>query len=452
MLVLVGILICAVLLSAVLLYGCVECMRRGSLKPSPNSTRHRSGSSASSPTLELNQMNQESSHFARSFMLTLIEHLFGEQSRHSTLNCGILLVPEQRPVEHLLRVLKIDDSRTCKAPVTHKLLDHYGSAPIGCSRKRKYLVMQSGYIHAHDVNASDLPEGGEGMVTLARRHGFVVIDCARKRTTGDTQRWYLRTCVMGTRVRSAEQFVSGLEQYGIAIQLGVAEDERTRTWRVRESMRLDSSFNRVDSAHDTYEESSALVRAVEHLQMHAEDVGATIVVIPADKDMSDYKAYVRSYLPVSIEVNGGTLLSIFKHSSPLHDGPIFVRGDRIIAVKAFFRLTGDSDTVSIGHGTRHASVKEFSKHAFEHRTIVLVLSEEDGRLRSCVDGVLHKISTDNIGKLVAEQQHCRNDSRRKPTAITDVCVHRGANMLELQSTTSTDSKLSTKWWSPGCGI
>ena len=127
----VGILSCAMLLSAVLLYGCIECMRRGS----PNVSSDRIGhTAAATPILELNQMNQESSHFSCFFMLTLIEHLFGEQSRHSTLNCGILLVPEQRPVEHLLRALKIDTSRVCKAPVTHERLCHYGSAPIGCLR------------------------------------------------------------------------------------------------------------------------------------------------------------------------------------------------------------------------------------------------------------------------------------------------------------------------------
>merc|ERR1719295_76537 len=151
-----------------------------------------------------------------------------------------------------------------------------------------------------------------------------------------------------------------------------------------------------------------------------------------------------------MEVSGGTLLSIFAHESPLHDGAIFVRGNRIIAVKAFFRLTGKSNTVSIGHGTRHASAKEFSKHAFKHRTIVLVLSEEDGQLRSCVNGQLHKISTENIGKLVAEQQHRRNgrngqknNTKQKPVISTDVCAHKGGNMLELPSCTGTPATAMT---------
>jgi len=447
--VLVAVLMSSMLLSAVLLYGCLECLRRLSgSKPSSMSVGKFKANGS--------EVNQESSHFARKFMLTLITHLFGSQSKHDALNCGILLVPEERSIDSLLRALKIEESRQCKVPVTHQFLRHYGgAASISVAGKftGKFLIVQSGYIYAHEVSASDY---SADMMSVARSHGCVLIDCARKRTRGDTSRWYLHVRVMGERVRTAADFVSQLKKNGIAVEFGVADEERTRTWRARESMRLDSSFNR--AAHNTNEESTVLAQAIAYLEMqrtateHAEDVGATIVVIPTDKKLSDYGAYLRQYLPVSMEVNGGTLLSIFAHMSPLHDGAIFVRGDRIIAVKAFFRLTGDSDSVSIGHGTRHASAKEFSKHAFKHRTFVLVLSEEDGLLRSAVNGKLLKMSTDNIGRLVAEQQLRHRDGRpgrpnNSKTKVTkkemqgrpEIIVRAGnhGKQLELPSTTTT---------------
>jgi len=416
MFVLVGVLMSSMLLSAVLLYGCLECVRCVSPSDDRTSTNLRQAhaqSPSGSQALELNQLNQESTHFARSFMLTLITHLYGKQNKQNALNCGILLVPADEPIEPLLRALNIDTARQCKVPVTHEFLRHYGNMYGNAAGSSAYLVVQSGYIYAREVYATDLVSSGstKDMLALARRKKFVVIDCARKSTrSGD--RWYLRISVMSERTTSAERFVSELKQHGINVNLGESDDERTRTWRARDSMRLDSSFNRAAENQEMLTEAVRQLTLQRTAAEHAEDVGATIVVIPADKSMADYKAFVRQSLPVSMEVSGGSLLSIFGHQSPLHDGAIFVRGDRIIAVKAFFRLTGDSDSVSIGHGTRHASAKEFSKHSFKHRTIVLVLSEEDGLLRSCVDGVLHKLSIDNIGSVLAEQQHRRKRPQR----------------------------------------
>merc|ERR1712013_61721 len=180
-----------------------------------------------------------------------------------------------------------------------------------------------------------------------------------------------------------------------------------------DSMRLET-----DEFEDLSTDSSTLAAAVRGLR--GESVGATIVVIPSDKTMADYSAYLLQSVPVSLEVCAGSLTRIFDHDSTLHDGAIFVRNDRIIAAKAFFKLTGDTlrNSVSIGFGTRHASAKEFSQRAFQHRPTVLVLSEEDGQLRSCVDGKLRRISVENIDGIIAEQQN-RGDGDRTTDNIDD---------------------------------
>eukprot|EP01084_Bolivina_argentea_P145143 254481_1 len=139
---------------------------------------------------------------------------------------------------------------------------------------------------------------------------------------------------------------------------------------------------------------------------HPEMVGATIVVIPNNNTLSDFKRYLRQYLMVSMPISDSSLYCIFSHNSVLHDGAIFVRGNRIIAVKAFFRITGQyKNQPSIGHGTRHASAQEFSKHARRHKPITFVLSEEDGLIRSCIAGEIKKINYKFIPRLLIEHHH-----------------------------------------------
>lgn len=56
---------------------------------------------------------------------------------------------------------------------------------------------------------------------------------------------------------------------------------------------------------------------------------------------------------------------------------------------------------------QHASAAEFSRHAKAHRPLTFVLSEEDGKVRSIIDGEMRKIECDDISKLICQHHYSK---------------------------------------------
>ena len=249
---------------------------------------------------------------------------------------------------------------------------------------------------------------------LGKKNEFIIID-SKKHITQKSQKSYYRVYVNSSRVKSADQFCEVLKTLNVDINL--KNDDTTTTYKLRESLEFSSSFFKNEAEGVA---ATALANSMKYLQEkrndreHPEDVGATVVVIPYNKSLKDYKKYLRQFLTVSMEVNDSALFGIFCHESELHDGAIFVRGNRIIAVKAFFRMTGlYKNKPSIGHGTRHASAQEFSKNCAADTPLTFVLSEEDGLIRSCIAGEIKKIDWKNIPKLILQTHLIHKRNRKK---------------------------------------
>jgi uncharacterized protein (TIGR00159 family) len=76
------------------------------------------------------------------------------------------------------------------------------------------------------------------------------------------------------------------------------------------------------------------------------------------------------------------LLSIFYPHSPLHDGAVIVRGDRIVAAGCFLPL---AETIETGHqfGTRHRAAIGITEKS---DALSIVVSEERGEVSICNKG------------------------------------------------------------------
>ena len=77
--------------------------------------------------------------------------------------------------------------------------------------------------------------------------------------------------------------------------------------------------------------------------------------------------------------------SIFIPQSPLHDGGVVIRGDRIQYASCIFPLTRRID-VNRTLGTRHRAAIGLSE---ETDAIVVIVSEETGDISYCHDGALY---------------------------------------------------------------
>ena len=81
------------------------------------------------------------------------------------------------------------------------------------------------------------------------------------------------------------------------------------------------------------------------------------------------------------------LINIFEHNTPLHDGAIIVRGDRIVSATCYLPLT-DNMGISKELGTRHRAAVGMSEVS---DALIVVVSEETGAVSVAQGGQISGI-------------------------------------------------------------
>ena len=114
----------------------------------------------------------------------------------------------------------------------------------------------------------------------------------------------------------------------------------------------------------------------------ARRLGALIVV----ERGGDLEDFVKQGTPVDATLSRELLLALFQHASPLHDGAVVVRGNRLAAAGVFLPLTTQDD-VDPDLGTRHRAALGLTE---EVDAVVLVVSEERGEISLVVDGRIRR--------------------------------------------------------------
>ncbi len=69
------------------------------------------------------------------------------------------------------------------------------------------------------------------------------------------------------------------------------------------------------------------------------------------------------------------LMNIFEHNTPLHDGAIIIRGDRIVSATCYLPLS-DNMGLSKELGTRHRAAVGMSEVS---DALIIIMSEENGK-------------------------------------------------------------------------
>lgn len=113
-------------------------------------------------------------------------------------------------------------------------------------------------------------------------------------------------------------------------------------------------------------------------------IGA-IIVIERNAALDDY---IESGSKVDALVTAEMLLSLFAPRSPLHDGAVIIKGDRIAAASCFLPL---SERVLFDRrmGTRHRAGLGITEQT---DALALIVSEETGAIAIARDGVLEEQS------------------------------------------------------------
>ena len=110
--------------------------------------------------------------------------------------------------------------------------------------------------------------------------------------------------------------------------------------------------------------------------------GALIVV----EQVIQLTEYEMTGIELDCKVSSQVLINIFEHNTPLHDGAVIIRGNRIVSATCYLPLT---DSMDIGKelGTRHRAAVGISEVS---DSLTIIVSEETGAVSLAKDGRLYK--------------------------------------------------------------
>lgn len=132
--------------------------------------------------------------------------------------------------------------------------------------------------------------------------------------------------------------------------------------------------------------------------------GALIVI----EDEILLSEFVRTGIDVDAILTSQLLINIFEKNTPLHDGAVIVRGDRVVSATCYLPLS-DSMSLSKDLGTRHRAAVGVSEVS---DSLTIVVSEETGRVSAALRGeIYHDVDADFLReKLRYLQNHNQEET------------------------------------------
>lgn len=167
-----------------------------------------------------------------------------------------------------------------------------------------------------------------------------------------------------------------------------------------------ASFDSQKGKNERYTEKSiqAIVKAT--YDMAKVKTGALIVV---EKEIQ-CREYERTGIPIDAEISSQLIVNIFEHNTPLHDGAVLVRDNRIVAATCYLPLSNNLQ-VSKELGTRHRAGLGISEVS---DSLTVIVSEETGFVSLAYDGKLYrKIDADTLQLRLSEAARHSLEGRKK---------------------------------------
>jgi diadenylate cyclase len=164
-------------------------------------------------------------------------------------------------------------------------------------------------------------------------------------------------------------------------------------------------FAKPESAEESIEE---LVVATSMLA--AQRVGAIVAI----ERQIGLRNYIEGGIPLDAVLTYDLLVSIFQPSSPLHDGAVIVREDRVAAAACFLPLTVNP-RLSKELGSRHRAAIGLTE---ENDSVAIVVSEETGNISLVADGHIDRgLSPDDLRTHLRSLVLQRRTTSRKPAQV-----------------------------------
>lgn len=149
---------------------------------------------------------------------------------------------------------------------------------------------------------------------------------------------------------------------------------------------------------------SEIVKAT--MELAKAKTGALMIL---EKDIS-LAEYERTGINIDSVISSQLLINIFEHNTPLHDGAVIIRNDRIVSATCYLPLS-DNPGLSKELGTRHRAGVGISEVS---DSLTIIVSEETGKISVAVRGkLLRNIDGELLKKKLMEVQGSEKKEKRR---------------------------------------
>ena len=144
------------------------------------------------------------------------------------------------------------------------------------------------------------------------------------------------------------------------------------------------------------------------VQLSKDKTGA-LIVVEHDTPLGEY---INTGISIDAVVTQQLLINIFEKNTPLHDGAVIIKDNRVVAATCYLPLT-DNGSLEKNLGTRHRAGLGISEVT---DSMTIIVSEETGEVSIAYRGQLYKaLDEDGIRRKLSKIQRIRDDrpSRRR---------------------------------------
>lgn len=135
-----------------------------------------------------------------------------------------------------------------------------------------------------------------------------------------------------------------------------------------------------------------------------------LIIIERETGLQDY---AESGVPIDAKLTRQLLINIFYPNSPLHDGAVLTRGDRIVAASVVLPLT-DNISASSQLGTRHRAAIGVTE---DSDALAVVVSEETGQIAIAHSGrLIRNLDQDRLRRVLRTLMRLDRDDQVKGTS------------------------------------
>ena len=140
-----------------------------------------------------------------------------------------------------------------------------------------------------------------------------------------------------------------------------------------------------EKVHTSAHTVGEIIKAV---KVMSKALTGALIVMEQEVDLSEYE---RVGVSLDAQVSAQILTNIFERNTPLHDGAVIIRGNRVSTAACILPLTAEDVDTELG--TRHRAAIGITEVSDAR---VVVISEETGRVSIVIDGNITRDVSDDV--------------------------------------------------------